>query len=73
MLWLLLLSGSSTKEEVEAANGVGRSRWGQLLVRSQGYVWLAGSTRTEHCCEWSLAGKVLTLTTAGPWYCVLPR
>ncbi|GAX83675.1 hypothetical protein CEUSTIGMA_g11100.t1 [Chlamydomonas eustigma] len=65
--------GSTATGGTSTASGGDSSSWGQLLVRSQGYVWLAGPDRNDHCCDWSLAGRVLTLTTAGPWYIVLPR
>lgn len=42
------------------------------LLRSKGHIWLAGSERYDHVGEWSLAGDVLQLTSAGPWIVRLP-
>jgi hypothetical protein len=42
------------------------------LLRSKGFFWLAGPTRTDHCGDWSLAGDVLQLDSGGPWIAVLP-
>ncbi|KAG2495666.1 hypothetical protein HYH03_006266 [Edaphochlamys debaryana] len=54
-----------------AAKGAARTAaFGQVL-RSKGFVWLAG--RDDHCGEWSSAGNLLRLGTGGPWYDVLPR
>ncbi|WIA32558.1 hypothetical protein OEZ86_003365 [Tetradesmus obliquus] len=42
-----------------------------LLLRSKGFVWLA--TRGDHIGEWSQAGSLLSFSTGGPWFCVLPK
>lgn len=50
-------------------------QWGNKmrLLRSRGYAWVAGSDRSDHCCEWRQSGTLMTFGTGGPWYCVLPR
>ena len=56
-----------------AAVGAPLPLLGQPLLRSRGFAWVAGTSRRDHCCEWSQAGVVITFGTGGPWYCVLPR
>ncbi|KAF8071330.1 yciC [Scenedesmus sp. PABB004] len=41
-----------------------------LLLRSKGFAWLA--SRGDHIGEWSQAGSLLSFSTGGPWFCVLP-
>lgn len=41
------------------------------IVRSKGLVWLA--TRNDHAGEWSQAGNVFSLHTAGLWAAAVPR
>ncbi len=69
-----LPSDMSRSRSLPLANASGASPpLGRPLLRSRGYVWLAGAARTDHCAEWSQIGSTLTLGTGGPWYCVLPR
>lgn len=42
------------------------------ILRSKGFVWLAGAQRNDHCAQWSSAGEVLQVNTGGPWFGALP-
>jgi G3E family GTPase len=55
-----------------AAAGEARKAAFGTLVRSKGFVWLAGPGREGHCGEWSSAGNILRIGTGGPWFAELP-
>jgi hypothetical protein len=61
-----------SQQDGPAKRAVREAAFGQLL-RSKGFVWVAGPSRRDHCAEWSQAGNVLRFGTGGPWYCVQPR
>ena len=65
--------GKASVGKKGAAAAWGGENKNMRLLRSQGYAWVAGLDRSDHCCEWRQSGTVMTFGTGGPWYCVLPR
>jgi hypothetical protein len=65
---------SSDIVDVAEARRKGEVRTGAFgrILRSKGFVWLAGERRADHVGEWGSAGSVLQLNTGGPWYASLP-
>ena len=47
------------------------ARFGDALLRSKGFVWLA--TRNEGYGEWSQTGVVWSIVPGGRWLCATPR
>jgi hypothetical protein len=67
-------AAAEAEVDAGAAQAAGQAReeaFGKL-VRSKGFVWLAGPCREGHCGEWSSAGNILRIGSGGPWFAELP-